>query len=112
MSKFRNISAQTRSAEYGIATGPRWVDPDDVITVSDEVDRKGRKGRDPKDPTGRTMIVVREDHTYADGYRDQATIWEEVLDTDKPAPAPEPEPEPEPEREAESEPEAALDSPA
>ena len=91
MAKFRNVSGKTRSAQYGLP-GERWVDPDDIITVSDEMDRKGRKGKDPKDRTGRTIIVLREPHTFSDSYRNQPTIWEEVLDTSAPPVAPVPEP--------------------
>ena len=72
--KFRNITNEVRGAEYGLA-GPRVVEPDGVIEVLEDVDRKGRKVVD----RWGNVLLDRSDHTYADSYRDQPTIWAEIF---------------------------------
>jgi hypothetical protein len=91
MSQFRNISTDARGIRHGVPS-PRNVKPGDVVEVWDAV---ARPAFEIKDEDGNVVEVrdaadnllsPRKAETYADGYRGQPTIWEEVAGSDKKPP--------------------------
>jgi len=85
MSKIRNVSADTRIADYGLPVS-REVKPDDIIEVADAVAVFGYRFTD----NWGNVTAERPEQTFADGYRNQPTIWAEVTGPAKaliPAPA-------------------------
>lgn len=75
MSKFRFLVEEPGlyTVAYGLPE-PREVKKGDVIEVSDEIARPALMG---VDDTGET-VELRKADTYADGYRNQPTMWAEV----------------------------------
>ena len=67
MAKFRNVSPDERVAVYGLPAAT-LTKPDGILEIPDTPVREG------------------EEQTYADGYRNQPTIWAEVATRQPSAP--------------------------